>query len=153
MFLDYGDAWENEWNKRNQNWKLKSNFSFLNDYVSAKEFNRHHGKEPLLTTDEQLLEPYPDHLFTRCHGLVCDSGPRFTGNVPEISGFDGWAREGCKCDILSRDDKNESYSVEVDWTSNGIETPDILDIKSGRVFKVSKVPREAVLFADKPYSK
>jgi hypothetical protein len=141
LFLDYGDVWEDEWNYLFESWQL-DHHSSLEEYVSATEFNTHHGKQSLLTTEEQLLNPYPDNLSTRCHWLVGESKSVFAGNVSELS---NWYDEvgdnsGYECDILRRHDKNESYWVKVETHNNTSE-------------QVSNVPREAIRFADNPYSK
>ena len=141
LFLDYGDVWESEWTRFVDNWKL-SDLSLLNGYVSSAEFNRRHGEKPLLTTDEQLLNPYPDNLVTRCHWLVGDSKRVFTGNFSELSIWDAWNGDnaGYQCDILSRDYENDLYSVRV-----------VLHDRTSK--RVLRVPRKAIKFADKPYSK
>ena len=103
LFLDYGDTWESEWNQFVEKWKV-SDHSILNEYVSSTEFNRRHEEKPLLTVDEQLLNPYPDNMVTRCHWLVGDSMRGFSGNYSELSIWYTWNGDntGYECDILSR---------------------------------------------------
>lgn len=141
LFLDYGDVWEDEWNYHFESWKLNPYNLSLEEYVSSTEFNRHYGKQPLLTTDEQVLNPYPDNLSIRCHLLVGESESVFAGNVSKLSNwYDEGDNSGYECDILRRHDKNESYWVQLE--------PHNITSK-----QVSNVPREAIRFADNPYSK
>jgi len=138
IFLDYGDVWEDQWKQHGEDYDN----TYLKDYVSATEFNSRHGKDPLLTTEEQLLNPYPDNLFIRCHSLIESSKRIFDGNVSELATWHTWEGDnsGYSCEILKSDHKNEFYSVKV-------ETHDTVSKK------VSGVPREAIKFADHPYSK
>jgi hypothetical protein len=142
LFLDYGDVWEDEWNYHVESWKLDHHHLSLEEYLSSTEFNRHHGKQPLLTTDEQVLNPYPENLSIRCHWLVGESESVFAGNVSEISNWydETGDNSGYECDILRRHDNNQSYWVKVEPHNITSE-------------QVSNVPREAIRFADNPYSK
>ncbi len=139
LFLDYGDAWEENWKYHYENWISEPSFE---DYVSATEFNRLYGKDPLLTVEEQDLDPYPENLSTRCHRLVCESMHAFTEDISEVLGWDSWAHEnlGCACKILTRNGEDKLYVVEVMNEDNTTK-------------EVSNVPQEAIKFADEPYSK
>lgn len=141
LFLDYGDDWEEEWHEAFKVWDgyEKSKFE---DYVSATEFNRLHGEEPLLTTEEQHSDPYPDNLSTRCHWLLAESKKSYTGNVSALSRWAEWSGDssGLQCHVLSRNPENKSYTVKV-------------VLKDGTRKRLTSVPRQAIRFADNPYSK
>ena len=143
MFLDYGDLWEDTWNEHTEAWRAKDRSS-LKDYVSATEFNKRHEKDPVLTQDEQYLDPYPENLSTRCHWKVGETKKHFEGNVSEFSDWYAWDGDnaGIDCKIIWRNPNNESYWVK------GETNPNNLSYKV-----VSGVPREAIKFADIPYSK
>ena len=149
LFLDYGDVWDAKWNQLGENWKAHDR-TYLKEYVSATEFNSRHGKDPILTRDEQLLNPYPDNLSIRCHhSLVAENSKSlvFDGNMSELSNWYNWEGDnsGFSCEILKRHHKNESYWVQVETHNN--------DTVSVSRHVTHSVPREAIRFANKPYSK
>ena len=144
LFLDYGDVWEDKWNELIEGWKHYDT-SYLEDYVSATEYNLRHGKDRILSSKEQQLyyQPYPDNLLIRCHYLLELSNNVFDGD--DISFFSDWENfmgdnNGFPCHVLNYDNSNESYLVEFYTSYNVLK-------------KLRGVPREAIKFADRPYSK
>jgi len=140
LFLDYGNVWEEKWNGFVKDWQSRNRDDSFEQYISAADFNTRHEKAPLLTIEEQLLNPYPDNLSTRCHSLVEISNQAFLGDVSKLSNWYAWGGNlGYACDVLKRNPNNESY-----WVN--IET-------SEKVWKqITNVPRQAIKFADNPYT-
>ena len=87
LLLDYGDVWEDKWSQLVRDWEFFDD-RYLKNYVSATEYNSRHGKDPILTTNEQLLTPYPDNLLIRCHYLL-ESIKWFDGDVSTLSDWKG----------------------------------------------------------------
>ena len=142
LFLDYGNVWEEKWNGFVKDWESRNRDDSFEQYISAADFNARHEKDPLLTLEEQLLNPYPANLSTRCHSLVEISNQIFLGDVSKLSNwYASWGGNlGNACDVLKRNPNNESY-----WVN--IETAE-------KVWKqVTNVPRQAIKFVDNPYSK
>jgi hypothetical protein len=147
LFLDYGDVWEEKWNELFEGWKHYDT-SYLKNYLSATEYNIRHGKDPILLSKEQLLleKPYPDNLLIRCHYLLEMSDDKeFDFDGDDVSIFSDWENymgdnSGLPCQILNRYNNDESYLVSFYTSYNVLK-------------KLRGVPREAIKFADSPYSK
>jgi len=142
LFLNYGDVWEDKWNKRIKDWEHCDDSYPKKDYVSATEYNVRYSKDPILTSDEQLLEPYPDNLLIRCHYLLeTNTGENFDGNISMFSDWNDYSGDysGVPCQISKRYNSNGSYRVSFKTPDNGFTS-------------LSGVPREAIKFADSPYT-
>jgi len=143
LFLDYGDIWEEKWNELRDQWQ---NFdrADLESYKSAREYNLIHENDYLLTLDElHEYNPYPDNLFTRCHGRLDDYTNVFNGTVEDL--YDWYNNygdnTGFPCEILERSEDNQYYNVQYVTHEEGAAPKTI-----------SPVPREAIKFFDKPYT-
>jgi len=142
LFLNYGDVWEDKWNEQIEGWEHCDDSYPNKDYVSATEYNCLYSKDPILTSDEQLLEPYPDNLLIRCHNLLeMNTGENFDGNISMFSDWNDYLGDnsGYPCKISKRHNSNGSYMVSFNTPDNGFKS-------------LSGVPREAIKFADSPYT-
>lgn len=153
LFLDYGDIWENKFQKLGRDWQTFDR-SYLDAYVSAAEYNQRYPTDPLYTSEELRsfeFNPHPENLSLRCHHALDmyrnqDGVFDFEGEASELG--DNWQNHltgdttGFACEVLLRVDNGASYVVRYQLSDGSDEF---------RV--VSNVPREAIKFFDDPYSK
>jgi hypothetical protein len=155
LFLDYGDVWEDKFQKLRMDWEQEFDHTHLDNYVSASEYNALYPKDPLYTVDElNDFYPHPENLNLRCHYLVDefrseDGVFEYEGDVSELA--DNWHTwwgdgTGYACEVLLRVDDGASYVVRYQDSNSPDGTP-----SESRI--VSNVPREAIKFFDNPYSK
>lgn len=155
LFLDYGDLWETEWNSLKEDWQTFDR-TFLDNYVSATEYNDLYANDPLYTSEELLsFNPHPDNLSLRCHFLL-DSDDYTTAEgiflydsekTEELAhNWQDWIGDntGVACEVLQRleyDAAPNRYVVRFERK------------EENNVFRiVSNVPREAIKFFDNPYT-
>jgi hypothetical protein len=62
ILVDYGDRWEQAWKMHVKSWKPDPSHQ---DYSPAWELNDY--TIPVRTKDEQISDPYPDHVSMRCY--------------------------------------------------------------------------------------
>jgi hypothetical protein len=147
MFLDYGDAWEQAWNNHVRSWSPSPGEAVY----SAAEWND--LQEPLRIQEEQQSLPYPSNLQIRCHVHLRDHDWQ-RRNL-------GWARSGddrfddvatfygLPCVVRDRNDKDDTYVVELSQDRfTFLQLPSDFHINPTR----SGVPRDALFFADKPWT-
>lgn len=117
----------------------------------------------VLTVEEQLDEPYPSHIMTVCQFLPPYDVPTHQsesgcGENVEVTA-DGHCRSRWKadytghniyrCTITSRE-----HIGGLDWYTALVEVrPDTNPPTPPRIHLVEFIPRHAILFADKPYTK
>ena len=149
LFLDYGNVWEDAWNHHVQNWEPHNDDA---EYAPASVWNAENGKSPLRTHDEQQEEPYPDHLYVRCHPALHLATPSWEDWYEQTKEEKGtiWSgmEKGWDCRIVERywDDETEDYVYSIE-----------LYVEDRRAVVVETVmhdhvPRDAFQYVDREYS-
>ena len=153
LFLDYGDLWEEEFQKLGRDWQTFDR-SHLDSYISATQYNEMYPTDPLYTTEElQEYNPHPDNLHLRCHHALDDYRNEagvfaYEGEASDLAeNWRTWSGDGTgyACEVLLRVDEGASYIVRYKIPNDEGGEDDIRTI--------SNVPREAIKFFDDPYSK
>jgi hypothetical protein len=145
LFLDYGDSFEASWQKHVANYKTMS----ANDYIDGMTINIHYSTVPIRTAQEQASNPYPEHLQIRAHGLL--------QNFPDLKdGMFTWTINdyGLSARVIERfmTATEHYYTVEVGILDNDVWNDKLTRDREAGVTWVrrEKVPRNAVVFYDKP---
>mmetsp|Transcript_14974 Transcript_14974/g.31748 ORF Transcript_14974/g.31748 Transcript_14974/m.31748 type:complete len:735 (-) Transcript_14974:69-2273(-) len=166
VLLYYGKDWEESWTNHVEEWMASMNEEdgvdddgpILNiterlGLPTTHDLNQMDQNPTVRTQQEQLQNPYPDHIMTRCQydppeaeectkssaalGLHCQS--RWTVS------FD--AQHIYPCTILTR------TSIQgTDWYSAKVEVP-VKNKNEVQLHLVEYMTRDAVRFVDKPYSR
>lgn len=161
VFIDYGEAWENDWEKHIQEFvpPLPSD-----DFVPIFEMNK--NKEKYLTAEDDLEEhPYPMNA-----ALGCIYWPREDEAIDEKSPLDGdntnWTSDGSiytldhpdyaiyglvwPCgvdDIFEDEDGNKSYNIEI-YSKDGMTIWAVNDKR--RILE--DYPIESIAFVPQKYT-
>jgi len=146
LFLDYGDEWENAWNEHVKKWQ-PPNGSYATG-PTAEALNDDFDTD-LRTVFEQMEDPYPEGVKIKCEPCFRFKGKwkKHLGNHTALIEY--LAREDATqqdCDILQREqDENGTvlYTAVLIAKNKGKKIADS---------KLEKVPREAFVFAFKPYA-
>jgi len=149
IFLDYGDAWSEAWNRHVRNWKPPPD---ADKYVSARELNH-------LQTIKTTSEGYYDANYVE---QLCREHFRVTSGLtpnPEYVPYVYWgtmsneARSSYYCRAVDRfrrkKDGETRYTVELytrDETQNGQCRERLAEV-------LLSVPRDVFLFVDFPYTR
>jgi hypothetical protein len=149
IFLDYGDDWEDAWNKHVQNWKPLEQ---AKNYVSAAQLN---AEPTIRSIFEELENPlYPENVELKCDTAFKDypaecKKAKKSGTLEEYL----WHTDAhwWPCEVLQkRTDKKTGetlYTVHmferVIW---GNQTATVNSIR------VKDIPRQAFHFVDSPYT-
>ena len=137
LFLDYGDSFEEAWNRHLESWKN------ADDYTSATLFNEKMKDEVLRTQDEQENDPYPSHLCVLCHYAL-----KRVWWEQKILDPSNAEKKGWPCDILSRNQTNDgtvTYKVRLFYDIRNEEMNQQIRIPAIR----EGVPRKAITFEEK----
>ena len=137
LFLDYGYEWENAWRNHIEGWNQSEQADDWGDYQSAFQYNKEHANDFIRTDKEREIESYPANLQIRCHaGLWYE---RQTTTQYEELVWEG-DDTGYPCQIITRNDDDNTYDLLV------------IALDEKQVFHRNGVPRNAIVFADVPYS-
>lgn len=149
LFLDYGDAWEQAWEDHVSWWE---GIEEREEYISATQYNALYANDPIRTDYEQYVDPYPKNLIITCHAALIDAAfEELANNHPGDyeNGRDfikqiGWVpdKKGFDCDILKRHPETDTYDVSIQYMQ---DEEFYEEVHEG-------IPREAITFADSPYS-
>ncbi|GKY95466.1 hypothetical protein MPSEU_000508200 [Mayamaea pseudoterrestris] len=148
LFLDYGNDWEQAWNAHVAHWKPLRN---ANRYKSAQALNQ----EARVPTEYELLSKRSskyDNVDLYCYGVFA-SQPNVWKRHWKAGTLEEWvydmfssnSAELYRCDNMRvRKDRatGKHLFTTIMWND---ETDDL-------VGKLDNVPREALLFLDKPYT-
>lgn len=150
VLLYYGHDWEEKWNQHVQGWGM-TNFTHYNHGIPTTTDYNHAGKdEQVRTHEEQKTNPYPEHIMTKCHfdppencspskeshdGIKCRSRWVLTFQELELH----------PCIIQSR----QSFEG-MDWYNATVE---IGGSANATRYLVEYVPRYAIKFVDRPYTR
>lgn len=160
VLLNYGDAWEQAWNKHVAEWSAPPDSE---TYVEAFTLTQAEANNVVRTIEEQEDEPYPSNVMTACYvewyrdyDDLEDIGEDDTqDSTVEVvfawdEGDDGlyighhYLRP---CKILER--KGDLYSVQL---LNKISQPKLERVEDFERVIATGVPRKAIVFANKIYS-
>jgi SET domain len=161
LFMDYGPAWEAEWQRHVK--EFQAQYPSHDDrYLSAVHWNALFGRQTIRTELEQRYDPYPSHLQVRCHRVLL-LYPAGNSQATYV-----WSNEnyGIPCRIVdrfrdpdpfyndapSRDaaDPMELYTVLLEWPEGSAD--EIHEETSFTWIQRTDVPRSAMKFFDLPYS-
>jgi hypothetical protein len=141
IFLDYGDDWEEAWLEHCKKWEPLEEWA---SYVSAPSWNEYTANKPLRTEEEQKEEPYQENLSVQCHTVLA------TESSWDIEDFD-WDVDtidyGFSCRILTRHEIEGGFTYGVLLNVTDEEGYNIKYVER------KEVPREAIRFFDRPYTK
>jgi len=144
LFIDYGTGWHQAWLQHQEDSAVKRS----EQYASAHQWNKKFATVPIRTDDEQVLDPYPEHIQVRCHYNTVSAGPSAPSDIFE------WRIDyyGYPCTIVDRFIENGMllYTVDVEmWPEPGYNNvlPPLTQVK--RVLRTD-IPREALRFFDVP---
>lgn len=144
LFLDYGDAWEEAWNRHNQSWIQDPK---TQNYLGARDWNDVMASTPIRTYQEVFYDPYPPNVHIRCHVDIIDEDYEPSAKLDW-----GPTEYGYECEVTERmiDNKGkDTYKVrvlteQIDRWHTDFDGPQLLD--------VDNVPREAIRFFDLPFT-
>lgn len=147
LFLNYGNDWEQAWNKHVKNWNPPAKEPFA-DERTVDKLNADLEKN-VKTVYELKNDPYPPGVKLRCE--LCfqrkAKWKKYMGNHTALMEFVAYQDEHQQdCDLLRRDTVNGTVlytAVLIDDDDNGEE--------SDRTEMV-QVPIEAFVFVYKPYA-
>lgn len=163
ILIDYGQAWEDAWNKHVQDWKAPINAkmyspSYVMDDVAAL----------IRTEKEQQDHPYPSNIFTACfYRYASRKSNEGIAKSTELKSNEATAFQWTAdkrtfeygnlrpCTILSRDGNTDRNEKKVSYTvimknRRGLKPEEV--IPKGSIHIVNGVPRAAIRFMDKPYT-
>jgi len=152
ILLDYGESWQQAWDKHVQNWSAQSTKSL---HPSSQEANEDKIHTILRTAAEQQMNPYPDNLFTSCYYRLNDVNPSNEGQVIrwlETPRLTEESRNLRPCMVM---DRHLSALGEFMYTVRMFNRPGLEPsekIPTGRPYIVTGVPRYAIEFSDKLYT-
>ena len=157
LFLDYGSAWDEAWQKHVDEWNADQSLS--ETYQSAREWNIANANTPLLTQEEQKEAPYPDHFAFRClkEAGVMDLT---SGEANQLWGI---RTVGLPCTIHARkqdETKGDGmYTYTIHFLPDAEYEDDLQELGLGLNEKgelwwmeMDNVPREAIRAIDLPYT-
>jgi hypothetical protein len=155
IFIDYGDRWQEAWDKHEQEWeKAKQEGIIPTDWpIRALDLNQQHKTTPFPTVDEQQLKTtlmYPDNVMLKCFLMVKkpegepaidESGQKIRvwteGDSPKINVMD--SDNLFACTILERQEiADGSWNYTISWAGDVGGT------------LVKQVPHHAIVLVDKP---
>lgn len=142
IFLDYGDEWEEAWQRHVETWKpLKG----AENYTSAEQLS----EDRFIKTEfEAMFSPYPGNVDLRFN-LAFDK--------PRKEWLNHWEAGTLEAFIIKEDEYYHDCEVlrrETDENSNVWYTIVKFnhDDTEEEPTKISKIPREAFRFFDRPYT-
>lgn len=159
LHLDYGDEWEQAWNKHVSSWQPRDEDI---QHVSAETMNNDDSYLVLRTHQEQQLKPYPPDVFTSCYYKYSPDGPNpaTSDSVPDRSAA-RWKPEMITlrnlrpCMVVRRDEVVvDNFQTHV-YTVHVMNRPTLNEaqrIPKGHMHFATHVPRHAILFSDKTYT-
>jgi uncharacterized short protein YbdD (DUF466 family) len=151
LFMDYGDNFEHAWQRHAA--KYRPVTGNAETYVEAMSLNIKHPDDPFRTEKEQELDPYPDYLQIRAHGLL-----EKIKDIKDGMYFWGIKDYGLPARVLERFLVNNGnhtahyYTLEIGIISLQARRDRYTRDREANVTWVRRenVPRGAVAFFDKP---
>ncbi|KAL7537712.1 hypothetical protein ACHAXR_010407 [Thalassiosira sp. AJA248-18] len=169
VLIYYGKDWEESWNQHIKDWASMESVHVHGDQPNLNLTDRlglpttldlnQVNQNPIVKTNyEQVADPYPPYIMTRCRYKPrenCGSGTQSTDYHCQAR----WeltydALQLHPCTILSRDTLEGR-----DWYTAKVEVPSTKEeVSSKRETEISLhlvqyMPRSAIIFVDSPYSR
>jgi hypothetical protein len=175
ILLYYGKGWEDSWHYQIQNWD-GGNFTDMLGVATSADYNLKEKDSVVRSVFEQKTNPYPNHLMTTCFfaeppesSCVAPTDTSLGVKCIVQSNFSSTSISGLlrPCEILSRhegDNGSHWYTANVTVTGAGNKDKQ-KDMPKKRAkasksppqiteyYLVEYLPRYAIRFADKPYTK
>jgi len=161
VFLDYGEAWDDEWHAHADEWTAPTG-SHL--YQPAAKMNQLHSDTKIKTLKEQTKEPYPANVFVAVRYHV-DRGAKPTSTKEQPGGIIRqtykWTKSSDTTSGLTRPvyvtDRRGVFGLEDTYTIELVNHPLMHDwdpeiVKEHEQIVVTGVPRDALTFVDVPFS-
>eukprot|EP00977_Amphora_coffeiformis_P003321 scaffold618_cov175-Amphora_coffeaeformis.AAC.3 len=100
LFIDYGTGWRQAWLQHQTGADAAKRSEH---YASAHRWNEQFATALIRTDDEQVLDPYPDHIEVRCHYNAVSYNAAALGPEPPTDMFE-WRSDdyGYPCTIVDR---------------------------------------------------
>ena len=155
VLADYGTEWEGAWDRHVESWRPVPD---AGAYVSASMLNREGGS--VRTEDEQAVDPYPDNVHVVCYVPLLESTS--SGGGAQV--WSSWASmfhysdNAQPCRVLRRyiDNSAEGGTSVLSLRPRRQPSPhrrDLYEVMLRTKKLMVDVPREAIEFVDKPYTK
>lgn len=137
IFLDYGPEWEDAWTQYESHWRPVGGSE---DYVSAFQLNS--SPDRLRTVFEQLDHPYPDNVYVECDQTFFQTidFDKFqkTGEIESKNYHDVLMKT---CEVLRFEEVNGTLLYTA-----------VVRVEEDQNEKLTRAPREAFRFVDRPYT-
>jgi hypothetical protein len=166
IWIDYGAAWATAWEQHVAAWRPPPRAD-----AYAPAYVHDDAIQSLRTVQELQTHPYPDNIFTSCFYDYNRSRTTTTNSANQQAAADSlvtvpWQvtrgvfelRNLRPCVILKRENSQITRQRKKQGTLFAVQIknrPGLdpqQEIPAGEVHVVSKVPRHAVRFSDKPYT-
>ena len=159
LFLDYGSAWEEAWQRHVEQWSIQRNGTKDKDYVSGYQLTT--SPTRLRTEFEQLSNPYPKNVILQCNikfFRVIDWALWQRKGQVNITDYHGLQWE--PCDVLRVRDGATKWSHDDSggekdsfrYTAAYSISKDDGNSEDSRHEKLVDAPRQAFRFLDRPYT-
>ena len=169
ILLYYGHEWEKGWDLHVEDVGTDANFTDMLGAQTAQDYNQKENDDALRTIYEQKINPYPDYITTACYfvppehcsaptdiveGVKCRVNSDYT-MIKHNNHFR-------HCDILSRhhgEDGEIWYTANVTVVSKKEMGETEKRAKAAKSLEISEfylveyLPRYAIRFVNKPYTK
>lgn len=146
ILLDYGDEWESAWLKHVKEWQPVKD---ADDYVAAIDFDSQ--TEVIRTEFEQMKNPYPANTMLKFYLAfqVQDMWRKWLNATNSHERLTEFAKDNF-ADGLSEVEVLKKWKNEEDIWLYRVVVPTGFDRKNFQV--IDEVPRESLIFQDRPYS-
>lgn len=160
LFLDYGDRFEEAWQRHVAQFRLQPSTLHAKRYVDGFSMNFQNASDPIRTEQEQESHPYPDHIQVRVHHMLQQR--RETTPESKNGVLYTWAitHYGLPVKILERfvnetaahQHQHSYYTVQVGIVGQAAASDMRTRDREANVTWVRRenVPRSALSFFDKP---
>jgi hypothetical protein len=146
IFIDYGQAWDDAWQKHVNDWKRTPDSEY---FLPINRLNQSGDSQDILRTEaEQRKEPYPPNVEIICYvqKSIFDQETQTRGEI----NYERYMAEAenqnnsekCKIVRRSEDASNGQSKYLVAITK----------VEGGRTIQVNNVPRRSIELVNRPYS-
>eukprot|EP01083_Nonionella_stella_P128653 389912_1 len=144
IFIDYGQAWDDAWQKHVDDWKSTSDSEY---FIPIHRLVHQTENQDLRTEAEQRMNPYPPNVEVICYiqNTIFEKEAQTRGEVPYeryMAEADNQnSSEKCKIVRRSEDENGQSKYLVA-----------ITKAEGGKTFQVNNVPRSSIELVNRPYS-
>uniref|UniRef100_A0A7S3Q5D1 SET domain-containing protein n=1 Tax=Chaetoceros debilis TaxID=122233 RepID=A0A7S3Q5D1_9STRA len=143
IFIDYGQAWDDAWQKHLNDWKRTPDSEY---FIPVHRLNQSDNQDAR-TEAEQRNNPYPPNVEIICYiqNEIFEQEAQTRGEVP----YERYMAEAenqnssQKCKIVRRSDDSNGQSKYL---------VAITKIEGGKTIQVNNVPRQNIELVNRPYS-